>query len=89
MSGWFSYFTGARDTKTTTRQAIVGIREQLSMLDKKEEYLEKKIEDELRKAKQNAISNKSGKPEPSPKCCGPLNILTTLLLAWWLIVGIG
>lgn len=62
MSGWLSYFTGQRDTKTTTRQAIVGIREQLSMLDKKEEHLEKKIEEELKKAKANAISNKTGTP---------------------------
>ena len=62
MSGWLSYFSGARDTKTTTRQAIVGIREQLSMLDKKEEHLEKKIEEELKKAKANATTNKAGKP---------------------------
>jgi hypothetical protein len=62
MSGWLSYFSGTRDTKTTTRQAIVGIREQLSMLDKKEEHLEKKIEEELKKAKANATTNKSGKP---------------------------
>lgn len=60
MSGWLGYFTGQRDTKTTTRQAIVGIREQLAMLDKKEEHLEKKIEEETRKAKANAISNKNG-----------------------------
>ncbi|KAG8751552.1 ESCRT-III subunit protein snf7, partial [Serendipita sp. 396] len=59
MSGWISYFTGARDTKATTRQAIVGIREQLAMLDKKEEYLTKKIEEELKKAKTNAITNKA------------------------------
>lgn len=37
----------------------MGIREQLSMLDKKEEHLEKKIEEELKKAKANATSNKS------------------------------
>jgi charged multivesicular body protein 4A/B len=61
MSGWLSYFTGQRDTKTTTRQAIVGLREQLAMLDKKEEHLEKKVEEELKKAKANAISNKAGK----------------------------
>lgn len=30
------------------------------MLDKKEEYLEKKIEEELKKAKANAVSNKAG-----------------------------
>ena len=60
MSGWLSYFTGSRDTKQTARTAIVGIREQLAMLDKKEEYLEKKIEEELKKAKANAVSNKAG-----------------------------
>lgn len=38
----------------------MGIREQLSMLDKKEEHLEKKIEEELKKAKANATTNKSG-----------------------------
>lgn len=66
MSGWLSYFTGPRDTKQTARTAIVGIREQLAMLDKKEEYLEKKIEEELRKAKANAVSNKAG---ASPSRC--------------------
>jgi len=60
MSGWLSYFTGPRDTKQGARVAIVGIREQLAMLDKKEEYLEKKIEEELKKAKANAVSNKAG-----------------------------
>jgi charged multivesicular body protein 4 len=60
MSGWLSYFTGSRDTKQVARTAIVGIREQLAMLDKKEEYLEKKIEEELKKAKANAVSNKAG-----------------------------
>ena len=30
------------------------------MLDKKEEYLEKKIEEEQRKAKANAVNNKAG-----------------------------
>ncbi|CAG7849392.1 Vacuolar-sorting protein SNF7 AltName: Full=Vacuolar protein-sorting-associated protein 32 [Serendipita indica DSM 11827] len=59
MSGWISYFTGARDTKATTRQAIVGLREQLSMLDKKEEHLEKKIAEETKKARENATTNKS------------------------------
>jgi len=66
MSGWLSYITGPRDTKTTTRQAIVGIREQLSMLDKKEEHLEKKIQEELKKAKANATTNKAGTCSRSP-----------------------
>ena len=51
MSGWLSYFAGSRDTKNTARNAIVGLREQLAMLDKKEEHLDKKIEEETTKAK--------------------------------------
>lgn len=60
MSSWMSYFGGRKDPKQTTREAIVTLRQQLQMLEKKEEYLNKKIEDELRKAKANAISNKPG-----------------------------
>ncbi|KAG8990974.1 ESCRT-III subunit protein snf7 [Tulasnella sp. 427] len=58
MSGWMSYFGGRKDPKQTTREAIVGLRQQLQMLEKKEEYLLKKIDEELKKAKANAISNK-------------------------------
>jgi len=53
-----SYFGGRKDPKATTRDAIVTLRQQLQMLEKKDEYLNKKIEEELRKAKANAISNK-------------------------------
>ncbi|KAG8952479.1 ESCRT-III subunit protein snf7 [Tulasnella sp. 424] len=58
MSGWMSYFGGRKDPKSTTREAIVTLRQQLQMLEKKEEYLLKKIDEELKKAKANAISNK-------------------------------
>ncbi|KAG8901525.1 ESCRT-III subunit protein snf7 [Tulasnella sp. 417] len=58
MSGWMSYFGGRKDPKATTREAIVTLRQQLQMLEKKEEYLLKKIDEELKKAKANAISNK-------------------------------
>ncbi|GAA5856741.1 hypothetical protein JCM5353_002611 [Sporobolomyces roseus] len=58
MSSWISYLTGrGAATKDSTREAIVNLREHLLMLDKKEEYLGKKIDDELRKAKANATSN--------------------------------
>ncbi|ORY90777.1 Snf7-domain-containing protein [Leucosporidium creatinivorum] len=58
MSGWMSYLTGrGAATKDSTREAIVNLREHLLMLDKKEEHLSKKIEDELRKAKANATTN--------------------------------
>jgi hypothetical protein len=73
MSGWLSYFTGPRDTKQIARTAIVSIREQLAMLDKKEEYLEKKIEEEQKKAKANAVGNKAG-------------TLPLLVSGWWRIL---
>ncbi|KAM0749871.1 Snf7-domain-containing protein [Meredithblackwellia eburnea MCA 4105] len=60
MSGWLSYLTGSGGGKgrDSTREAIVNLREHLLMLDKKEEHLTKKIEDEHRKAKANATTNK-------------------------------
>lgn len=62
MSGWLSYLTGsgAKGGRDSTREAIVNLREHLLMLDKKEEHLNKKIDDEQRKAKANATTNKRG-----------------------------
>ncbi|GAA6004030.1 uncharacterized protein JCM10292_005845 [Rhodotorula paludigena] len=58
MSSWISYLTGrGAASKDSTRESIVKLREHLLMLDKKEEYLGKKIDDELRKARANATSN--------------------------------
>ncbi|BGP37294.1 ESCRT-III subunit protein snf7 [Rhodotorula kratochvilovae] len=58
MSSWFSYFTGrGASGKDSTREAIVNLREHLLMLDKKEEFLGKKIDDEVRKARANATTN--------------------------------
>ncbi|KZW03700.1 Snf7-domain-containing protein [Exidia glandulosa HHB12029] len=59
MSGWMGYFTGRRDPKATAREAIVTLRTQLQMLEKKEENLQRKIDEELKKAKTNAVSNKA------------------------------
>ena len=56
-----SYFGGRKDPKQSTREAIVTLRGQLQMLEKKEEHLQKKIEDELQKARANAVSNKTSK----------------------------
>ncbi|KAI5477075.1 vacuolar sorting protein VPS32 [Pseudohyphozyma bogoriensis] len=59
MSGWLSYLTGTgKSSRDTTREAIVNLREHLLMLEKKEEHLMKKIEEETRKAKANATTNK-------------------------------
>ncbi|KAJ7095328.1 vacuolar-sorting protein SNF7 [Mycena belliarum] len=57
MAGIMSYF-GRRDTKQSAREAIVGLRQQLQMIEKKEDHLQKKIEQELKIAKANAVSNK-------------------------------
>jgi len=59
MASFMSYFGARRDPKQSTRDAIVNLRQQLQMIEKKEEYLQKKIDDELRKAKANAVSNKA------------------------------
>ncbi|WWC68654.1 vacuolar-sorting protein SNF7 [Kwoniella pini CBS 10737] len=58
MSGWMSWFAGKKNTTEGARDAIVGLRQQLLMLEKKEEHLNKKIEEEMKKAKGNATSNK-------------------------------
>ncbi|WVR03865.1 vacuolar-sorting protein SNF7 [Kwoniella sp. DSM 27419] len=58
MSGWMSWFAGKKNTTESARDAIVGLRQQLLMLEKKEEHLEKKKEEEMKKAKANATSNK-------------------------------
>ena len=55
-----SYFGGRKDPKQATREAIVTLRQQLQMLEKKEEYLQKKADEELKKAKANAVTNKAG-----------------------------
>lgn len=60
MSGWMTYFTGTRDTKKPAREAIITLRTNLQVLEKKEEYLQKKIDEELKKARANAVSNKAG-----------------------------
>ncbi|KAJ7068247.1 vacuolar-sorting protein SNF7 [Mycena amicta] len=57
MAGIMSYF-GRKDTKQSARDAIVGLRQQLQLIEKKEEHLQKKIDQELKIAKANAVSNK-------------------------------
>ena len=61
MASFMNYFGARRDGKQAARDAIVTLRQQLQMIEKKEEYLQKKIDEELKKAKANAVSNKAGK----------------------------
>lgn len=60
MAGFMNYFGGRRDPKSSSRDAIVTLRQQLQMIEKKEEYLQKKVDEEIKKAKANAVSNKAG-----------------------------
>ena len=75
-----SYFGGRRDAKQSSRDAIVTLRQQLQMVEKKEEYLQKKIDEELKKAKANAVSNKAGG-------CRRLRLVS--LSCPWLSQGLG
>ena len=61
MASFMSYFGGRRDPKQSARDAIVTLRQQLQMIEKKEEYLQKRIDEEVKKAKANAVSNKTGR----------------------------
>ena len=58
MAGWFSWISGRRDNKNSARDAIIGLREQLHLMAKKEEHLLTKFDDELRKAKEHVTNNK-------------------------------
>ena len=60
MAGIMGYFGGRRDPKQSSRDAIVTLRQQLQLIDKKEEYLQKKIDEEMKKARANAVTNKAG-----------------------------
>jgi hypothetical protein len=60
------YFTGKRDPKQTARDAIVALREQLMMIEKREEYLQRQIAQDIAKAKANVVSNKSGTSSHHP-----------------------
>lgn len=64
---WISYLTGkgGGSSRDSTREAIVNLREHLLMLEKKEDHLTKKINDELNKAKANATTNRRGEFSPS------------------------
>ncbi|KAG8218707.1 Snf7-domain-containing protein [Butyriboletus roseoflavus] len=59
MASFMSFFGGRRDSKQAARDAIVSLRQQLQMIEKKEDYLQKKIDEEMKKAKASAVSNKA------------------------------
>ncbi|EMD40842.1 hypothetical protein CERSUDRAFT_131156 [Gelatoporia subvermispora B] len=59
MASLMSYFGGRRDSKQSTRDAIITLREQLQLIDKKEEHMQRQLEEQLKKAKANAVTNKA------------------------------
>ncbi|KAF8156182.1 vacuolar-sorting protein SNF7, partial [Mycena galopus ATCC 62051] len=57
MAGIMSYF-GRHDTKKAFRDALVGLQQQIQILDKKSNQVQKKIEQELNVARANAVLDK-------------------------------
>lgn len=58
MSFFGKMFNGKKETTMTTSQAIQKLRETEEMLAKKQEFLEKKIDDEIATAKKHGTKNK-------------------------------
>lgn len=81
MAGFMGSLWGRKDTQQVSRDAIVGLRQQLQMIEKKEEYTQKKVEEELAKAKANAVTNKAGMSTPTsrdPSNCYALGLIIRL-----------
>lgn len=60
MSFFSKMFGGKKENSMTTGEAIQNLRETENMLIKKQEFLEKKIEQEITTAKTNGTKNKRG-----------------------------
>lgn len=60
MSFFSKMFGGKKEASMTTGEAIQNLRETENMLIKKQEFLEKKIEQEIDTAKKNGTKNKRG-----------------------------
>lgn len=60
----------------TPQEAIHKLRETEEMLTKKQEFLEKKIEQELMTAKKHGTKNKQGKMRPEIICNSLVDVLT-------------
>ncbi|EIW66541.1 vacuolar-sorting protein SNF7 [Tremella mesenterica] len=58
MSGLMGWFSGRKNTRESTTEAIVGLRQTLLMLQKKEEYLQRQIDEAEDRARKNATTNK-------------------------------
>ena len=68
--------------KTSPKDAIVRLRESLEMLEKREKYLQTKIDNELKFAKANASKNKRGEWSWSLFPFAPLCPVVFSVLNW-------
>lgn len=60
--GWFGGQGGAQKRKDTPKNAILGLRSQLEMLQKREKHLQNQIDEQDAIARKNVSSNKNGMP---------------------------
>jgi hypothetical protein len=61
MQALLSYFGRPQDPKKpATRSALIRLRLYLQVLEKKKEHLTNAIEEEMRKAMENSVTNKAG-----------------------------
>lgn len=61
--GWFGG-ANAQKRKDTPKNAILGLRAQLEMLQKREGHLQTQIDQQDAMARKNVTTNKNGKPPP-------------------------
>ncbi len=55
---YFMGFFGRKDDKAVIQKTIIELRQQVNTLEKKEEHMNKKIDEEQRIAKENSVTNK-------------------------------
>ncbi|KAF3940549.1 hypothetical protein ABW19_dt0207996 [Dactylella cylindrospora] len=59
MSGWMNWFGGGQARKDAPKTAIINLRQQLDMLQKREKHIENQIEELGNTAKKNVNTNKN------------------------------
>ncbi|KAG8888741.1 ESCRT-III subunit protein snf7 [Tulasnella sp. 332] len=59
MFGWMPHFEWRRDPHATIQEAMVALRQQIQRLEKKEEYVIKKVDEETEKAEMDRMIDKS------------------------------
>ncbi len=64
MWGWFGGTGSAAARKDAPKKAILGLRQQLDMLQKREKHLENQMAEQDAIARKNISTNKTGKRRP-------------------------